>query len=55
MKIISKIKSFILLLPLVAGVALTQSCTEEIDTSSRYTFTGNTFLSYLEDNADVYS
>lgn len=55
MKIISKIKSFILLLPLVAGVALTQSCTEEIDTSSRYTFTGNTVLSYLEDHADVYS
>lgn len=55
MKILSKIKSFILLLPLVAGVALTQSCTEEIDTSSRYTFTGNTVLSYLEDHADVYS
>lgn len=55
MKIISKIKSFILLLPMVAGVALTQSCTEDIDTSSRYTFTGNTVLSYLEDHADVYS
>ena len=55
MKIISKIKSFILLLPMVAGVALTQSCTEDIDTSSRYTFTGNTVLSYLDEHADVYS
>lgn len=55
MKIVSKFKRFILLLPMVAGVALTQSCTEEIDTSSRYTFTGNTVISYLESHPDVYS
>lgn len=55
MKIVSKIKGFILLLPMVAGVALMQSCSEEIDTSSRYTFTGNTIISYLESHKDVYS
>ena len=39
---------------MVAGVALTQSCTENIDTSARYTFTGNTIMSYLEEYPDVY-
>lgn len=55
MKIVSKIKRFILLLPVIAGVSLMQSCSEEIDTSSRYTFTGNTIISYLESHSDVYS
>lgn len=55
MKLVSKIKRFILLLPMVAGVALTQSCSEEIDTSSRYTFTGNTVISYLESHPETYS
>ena len=46
MRFISKIKQFVLLLPVMAGMAFFQSCTEEIDTSSRYTFTGNTIISY---------
>ncbi|MBR5465919.1 MAG: fasciclin domain-containing protein [Bacteroidaceae bacterium] len=54
MKVVSKIKNLLLLLPMVAGVALTQSCTENIDTSARYTFTGNTIMSYLEEYPDVY-
>lgn len=55
MKIVSKIKSFILLLPLIGGLALTQSCTESIDEGARYTFTGNTVISYLEKHDSVYS
>ena len=55
MKIVSKIKSFILLLPLIGGLALTQSCTESLDEGARYTFTGNTVISYLEKHSDVYS
>ena len=55
MKIVSKIKSFILLLPVIAGLAFTQSCTESIDEGARYTFTGNTVISYLEKHSDVYS
>lgn len=31
------------------------ACEEEISTESRYTFTGNTVASYLEENADFYS
>ena len=55
MRFISKIKQFILLLPVMAGMAFFQSCTEEIDTSARYTFTGNTIISYLEEYPEVYS
>ena len=40
---------------MVLGVALTQSCSEEIDKSSRYTFTGNTIISYLEEYPETYS
>lgn len=40
---------------MIAGVGLMQSCTEDIDTSSRYTFTGNTVYSYLEDYPETYS
>ena len=54
MKIISKIKQFVLLLPVMAGMAFFQSCTEEIDTSARYTFTGNTIISYLQEYPEVY-
>nr|MDE5561928.1 fasciclin domain-containing protein [Bacteroidaceae bacterium] len=54
MNIVSKMKQFLLLLPMVAGMALTQSCTENIDTSARYTFTGYTIISYLESH-EAYS
>ena len=30
-------------------------CKEDIDTSNRYTFTGNTVASYLEEHSDVFS
>ena len=52
---LSKIKKVFLLLSMVLGVALTQSCSEEIDKSSRYTFTGNTIISYLEEYPETYS
>lgn len=55
MKIVSKIKNLALLLPMVAGVAVMQSCQDEIDTSARYTFTGNTVISYLQKHSNVYS
>lgn len=55
MKLLSKIKIFILLLATTAGVGLMQSCTEDIDTSDRYTFTGNTIQSYLESYPETYS
>ncbi len=56
MKIISKTKKYFLMLLVAASVAvLNQSCTEDIDTSSRYTFTGKTIISYLQDYPDVYS
>ena len=38
----------------VATLALT-SCVEQIETSTRYTFTGHTVASFLEEHDDVYS
>lgn len=55
MNIISSTKKYILLLAAASGAALFQSCTEEIDTSSRYTFTGKTIVSYLQDYPESYS
>lgn len=43
------------LLALVTVMAMFQSCSEEIDTSDRYTFTGNTIISYLRDYPEEYS
>ena len=31
------------------------SCVDEIDTSNRYTFTGHTVASFLEEHSDLYS
>ncbi len=39
---------------LMVSVAVT-SCSDEVDESDLYTFTGNTVTSYFEENADVYS
>lgn len=39
-----------LLLPAIIAVFLTQSCTENIDTEARYTFEGNTIISYLQEH-----
>ncbi len=55
MNILSKIKKYTLMLAIASGMLLVQSCTEEIDTSSRYTFTGKTIISYLQDFPDKYS
>ncbi len=55
MNIISKFNRTLLLLAIAVGALFTHSCTEEIDTSSRYTFTGNTILSYLQKHPDSYS
>ena len=38
----------------LSGVA-TQSCTDDIDQSNRYTFTGETVIDYLENRSDVFS
>ena len=38
----------------VVGMSVV-SCVEDIDTSNRYTFTGNTVASYLEEHSDVFS
>ena len=40
---------------MAASAVLFQNCTEDIDTSSRYVFEGNTILSYLESHSDEYS
>lgn len=55
MQTLSNFKKVFLLLSMTIGVALTQSCSEEIDKSSRYTFTGNTITSYLEEYPETYS
>lgn len=55
MNILSKTKQYILLLAAISVSSLFQSCTEDIDTSSRYTFTGKTIISYLQDYPDTYS
>lgn len=52
MNIISKINRILLLFAIVTGALFTHSCTEEIDTSARYTFTGNTIISYLRTHSD---
>ena len=44
-----------ILFVLATAVALFPSCTEDIDTSDRYTFTGKTIISYLQDYPDTYS
>lgn len=44
-----------LLLTIVAVLVLLPSCSEEIDTSDRYTFTGKTIISYLRDFPETYS
>lgn len=38
----------------VVGMSVV-SCVEDIDTSNRYTFTGNTVASYLEEHSDMFS
>lgn len=43
-----KIKNLLLLLLALTGLMTTQSCTEKIDESNRYTFKDETILSYLE-------
>ncbi len=55
MHILSTTKKYILMLAVASGAALFQSCTEEIDTSSRYTFTGETIISYLQKQPETYS
>ena len=55
MKKLNIFKRIILLLPMMASAVLFQNCTEDIDTSSRYVFEGNTILSYLESHSDEYS
>lgn len=55
MNIISKFYRTILLCVMAIGALVTHSCTEEIDTSSRYTFKGNTVLSYLQSHPESYS
>lgn len=44
-----------LLLASAAVLGLLPSCSEEIDTSNRYTFTGKTIISYLKDFPETYS
>lgn len=44
-----------LMLAAVVGASLLSSCTEEIDTSSRYTFKDPTVISYLRSFPEVYS
>ena len=55
MKTMKNFKKMLLLLPLLAATVLFQNCSENIDTSSRYVFTGNTILSYLQSHDSVYS
>lgn len=54
-----KLKNYILSSLAVAGLTIgvglsTSSCVEHIDTSNRYTFTGNTVASFLEEHEDVF-
>ncbi len=55
MNIITKTRKYALLLVAASGMSIFLSCTEEIDTSARYTFTGKTIVSYLQDYPDTYS
>lgn len=52
MNIKSKMKRILLLFAVVTCAFFTHSCTEEIDTSARYTFTGNTIISYLQSHSE---
>ena len=52
---ISKLKKYALLSVSVLGFGLTQSCTENIDMSDRYTFTEYTVESYLASHDTTYS
>jgi len=51
----TKIKKYSLYLLAFIAAGFTQSCTEEIDMSNRYTFTEETIASYLDKHADTYS
>ncbi len=55
MKILYKTKKYALMLTVALSAVITQSCTEDIDTSDRYTFTGKTIVSYLQDFPETYS
>ena len=45
-----------LVMGLSACVALcTVGCTEDIDESNRYTFTGETIIDYMENRSEIYS
>lgn len=50
MKTISRIKECMLLFTAIIAALLVQGCTEKIDTEARYTFTGNTIISYLQEH-----
>ena len=55
MRNISKMKKYALLVMAVFGLAVAQSCKEDIDMSDRYTFTEYTIASYLESHDTTYS
>ena len=55
MRTISKIKSYILLIPMFVTVLFNQSCTEVIEDGLTRNTADNTIVSYLEEHADVYS
>ncbi len=54
MNTLFKIRKHILLLTAALGISLLNSCTEEIDTSDRFTFTEKTTIDYLEDYPERY-
>lgn len=55
MRKISNMKKYALLIVSLFGLALVQSCKEDIDMSDRYTFTEYTISSYLESHDTTYS
>lgn len=40
---------------MVVAVALLSACSDDVDSSDMFTFTGQTITTYLDDNADTYS
>lgn len=54
-KIYKKFAGTILLCSLCLAGVVSQSCTEDIDQASRYTFTGETIVDYLENRSDSFS
>ena len=54
-KIYKKFAGAILLCALCFAGIVSQSCTEEIDQSNRYTFTGETIVDYLENRSDSFT